>query len=287
MTTMLEYPVWLCSLDDVRQFRRAGSSQTGDDTLMQTLIEEASAEFVAALNQIPLPYVKTLTLRSRYVSRHLWRYAYELQLELPLPLLSITSVAWAGDSLASSAYRLANDNHQPNRALALDPDTVNSIPDDFGESVVIVGIWGYVPHYDTTAWMDSGQDIPGGNLTAAATTVTVSDSSPFEVGDYIRVNSEVMFVSANDTDNEQLTIERGALGTTAAAHTSGDDIERFVHLWDIRGAVKAAAAYKYKTKDRAGGSVTVIEGGTVVVEDLDPAVQRTIDRHRRHVSVRP
>jgi hypothetical protein len=46
--------------------------------------------------------------------------------------------------------------------------------------------------------------------------------------------------------------------------------------------------YQYLAKDRAGGRVTVMDGGSVIVEDLDPRVQRAIDDHRRKqiVSVR-
>jgi hypothetical protein len=47
----------------------------------------------------------------------------------------------------------------------------------------------------------------------------------FAVGDAIRVNNEIMLVTAIDTSTETLTVTRGALGTTAAAaHAVGAEV---------------------------------------------------------------
>ena len=50
-------------------------------------------------------------------------------------------------------------------------------------------------------------------------------SVKFAVGDAIRVNDEIMLVTANNTGTETFTVTRGALGTTAAAsHLVGAEI---------------------------------------------------------------
>ena len=58
-------------------------------------------------------------------------------------------------------------------------------------------------------------------LTAAissttATTIAVDEGTSFEVNQHIRINDEVMKITAINSDN--LTVERGAYGTTAATH---------------------------------------------------------------------
>ena len=36
----------------------------------------------------------------------------------------------------------------------------------------------------------------------------------------------------------------------------------------------------FKKRNEIGSRVSVFQGGTVVVEELDPSVQKSIDRHR-------
>ena len=280
----LKYQPWLCTLDYVRQHRQMDFTTTGDNELLKATIEEASGELIAALGRIPLPYVETLTLREKYLrDSHLWREAGEYLLTTPQDVLAITTLTWIGTVLtAVTQYRLGDENSQPNREIAIDVNALSDIfPNTFSESVDIAAIWGYVPHYDTTAWKDSGQNVPTGTMTsdATVTTMTPDDNSAIEVGDYLRMETEVVFVTANISNT--VTMERGALGTTAAVHAITVDIEQFQQLPDIRGAAREIAVYKYLSKDRVGGRVTVFDGGSVIVEDIDPSVQRTIKRHRR------
>lgn len=59
--------------------------------------------------------------------------------------------------------------------------------------------------------------INGGDITATATTTSISDATNISVGDYIKLDSEIMFVK--DVSSNTLTMDRGRLGTTAASHT--------------------------------------------------------------------
>lgn len=285
---VMKYQPWLCTLDYMRQHRLMDSTDTSDDELLKDMIEEASSELIAAIGRTPVPYVETVTLREKYLrDGNLWREYGEYLLTTPQDLLVISSITWIGTALtADTQYRLANENQQPNREIAIDVNALSDVyPNDFSESVQITAIWGYAPHYDTGAWKDSGQDVPTSTMQSDATetSMTLTDSDPIEVGDYLRMESEVVFVTANDTATEAVTMERGALGTTAAIHAGTIDIEQFQQLPDIRGAVREIAVYKYKSKDRVGGRVTVFDGGSVIIEDIDPSVQRTINRHHRHI----
>ncbi|MEU9792885.1 hypothetical protein AB0E27_20045 [Streptomyces sparsogenes] len=107
--------------------------------------------------------------------------------------------------------------------------------------------------------LDSGQDL-GGNLTASAanTTVPVVDGTQFAVDEVILIDAERMRIEdiagnqlvvkrawdgsvlaahtagAGIFAPRTLTVTRGALGTTAAAHASGATVQR----WDPPGPVR-------------------------------------------------
>ena len=58
----------------------------------------------------------------------------------------------------------------------------------------------------------------GGQLTAAATSLVVSDASIFDLGDVIQIEQEYCLVTATSSATNTLTITRGYAGTTAANH---------------------------------------------------------------------
>jgi hypothetical protein len=61
-------------------------------------------------------------------------------------------------------------------------------------------------------------------FTTPATTVTVLDSSLFEAGDLIQIDTERMIVTAVPTGGVTITVIQGAEGTTPANHASGVNI---------------------------------------------------------------
>ena len=79
-----------------------------------------------------------------------------------------------------------------------------------------------------TEWNDSLGDInDSGGISDSDTSVVVTSVASFEIGDYIRVDVEIMRIS--NISSNTLTIERAALGTTAAAQADGDDIYLLIH----------------------------------------------------------
>jgi hypothetical protein len=57
-------------------------------------------------------------------------------------------------------------------------------------------------------------------ITAAATSITVASGTNTATGGYVLIGTELMLVTAGG-GTTTLTVIRGVLGTTAAAHTSG------------------------------------------------------------------
>jgi hypothetical protein len=89
--------------------------------------------------------------------------------------------------------------------------------------------------------LDTGQNI-GGNLTAAVNDVTVpvTTGSEYTTGETLLVDSERMLIV--DVAGNNLTVKRAWDGTVLAAHTSGADIYAPRTLTVTRGALGTTAA---------------------------------------------
>jgi len=75
--------------------------------------------------------------------------------------------------------------------------------------------------------VDSGANInEGGAFAVGDTTLTVTDGDYFKVNDYIRIEDEILKVTAVPS-NENLTVQRGKLGSTDAEHADSTDIYFF------------------------------------------------------------
>lgn len=97
------------------------------------------------------------------------------------------------------------------------------------------------------------QDNP---LSSGATTLTVSDAdgtdvdgvSPrFQVGHLLRIESEYLRVIAVDTGTNQLTVQRGVHGTTAASHAQDTAIETYQPVPAIRDLCMRYAELLYRS----------------------------------------
>lgn len=272
----LLYTPDLVTLDYVRTHRGLTVSETSSNALLTNTIHECSAEFAEAIGRVPMPYNATRTAD--------WCDPYLV--ELPDDLLALTAFTNGDDStITGSSFALRPSNEYPKRELVLKTNTGTRLTWADGgalEAFSIDGVWGYVPHYPT-CWQDTAVDVPVGGMTASSTTLTLVSTAAFEVLGYYRVGSEVIQVTVK-TDT-MLTHTRGELGTTAVSHLEAEGIYRFRQQSDIMGAVMAMVAHRYLNKDKIGTQVSVYDGGTVVVESLDPQVGRAIQKHWRNPGV--
>ena len=269
----------LVTLAYVRQHRRLQTTETTDDALLQTLISEASAEFQRQIDRVCMPYVATNVFD--------YQAPYTLTFR-GYDLLAVTTLTNGdGDTISGSEYVLRSANQYPKWRIELKANGTSTFTwdDTWHEAISVAGTWGYVPNY-AAFWTDTGYDIPVGNITSSSKSFTLAVTSALEAGMYIKVDSEVMQIT--ELTPTVVTDTRAELGTTAAAHTAGAAINRANVLADIMFAVRELVVYQYLAKDRAGGRVTVYDGGTVAVEDIDPRVQKAVADHRRKqiVSVR-
>lgn len=284
------YNAYLTTFDAFKVFQRDtqdnASWNAANTEIAVSFIQQASQEIIdSVIVRLPLPYLQTLTLRRGYLTdNNLWPGAYEYRLRLPDDIVSITSITWVGTALTSTQYRLADENAQPNSEIAVDRDAVSTLlPGDFDESVTIAGIFGYVPQW-ANAWVEvSGATVTDDPLSAAAKTlnVTTGKGSSFEEYQYIRIESEYLLITAIGTD--ALTVERGVLGTTAAAHVQTTQIDKFVQQATIKRAATEYAAYLYKTKGNLGEQVQVFAEGTQVNNGLSARLLHALRSHRKHI----
>lgn len=276
-----QYNIYLCTVRDVQDWQLL--EHTNADwtalqvRLMKHFVKQASQQAATYLGWLPVPYQTAHSFD--YAPGPLTPDARTLILDAPL-LTPTTITNGNGDTIGSSSYVLKNANRYPKRYIELQNGTV-FVPATNGTTaqvITVAGEFGYVPHYGRH-WKVTGVTVPVGGLTDSTETLTLADTSAFDIGDYLRINEETLAVE-NKTDTV-LTLERGALGTTAAAHDAGDSILRFVQLEDIRTAVAEWAAYLYKTRDRLGESVQVYDRQTRIVNQLSPLVHQALARHRR------
>jgi hypothetical protein len=90
-----------------------------------------------------------------------------------------------------------------------------------------LGVIGKAPVDNTVFyWMEEDVPLPRGTSNEALDSsetgvdVVAGDAVKFAVGDAIRIDDEIMLVTAINTSTEVLTVTRGALGSTAASHNT-------------------------------------------------------------------
>lgn len=215
---------------------------------LKDCIYKASDIITQAMNNAFVPYQHTQTWHGLEYRKH-WLYDREIAayiLRLPDRLLSVTSLTLAGTALAGSGYYLRPDNQSPAREIAIYRDSTFTLPSVSTETIALVGTWGYHPT-PSSMWLDSGADTNENPFSSSDTTLTVTSSATLEVFQYIRIESEYLFITAIASAT-QITVERGVNGTTAAAHATGTQIDTLELIEDIADECARLAARRYQLR---------------------------------------
>lgn len=172
------------------------------------------------------------------------------------PLLALTGVTIGSTALTvpTSVTTWPANNQEPVRHLRLVGCTscswYNYCPSDCAPPVVsITGIWGYRTRYASEAWVKY-DDLQAG-ISDSVTSITVADADGadpfgltprFSLGQLIRIGTEYLEVTAVNTTTNVLTVRRGVQGSTAAAHSNGDDVDSWVFEDEVRRVIERQAA---------------------------------------------
>jgi len=176
-------------------------------------------------------------------------------------ILSVTSITAAGNTVSSSNYRLFPYSVSPASMIeAINNSTWLDSLNDTDDQISIAGVFGYRTNYSRDGWLnslDTVQDGSGINTTATTITVTDADGADyngetprFTPGQVIRVDDEFMIVSATNTSTNVLTVLRGALGSTAATHDNGTQIDVWTVEPEIARAAQLIAAYNFDNRGK-------------------------------------
>lgn len=282
---MLLYTPDLVTLEVVKRHRKLTAAQSSDDAMLIDMIHRASATFQSSIRRVGVPYYGVHTFDA--MSLYCRQYTLDVG-KAGFDLLEIETLTNGdGATISGAGVALRTANMYPKWRVELKPSagvtfTYNG---DWQEAISLTGWWGYVPNYPT-CWQDTGADVPAGDLSSSATTMTFASepvAALIETLAYLKIDDEVLQATARS--GAVVTLKRAQLGTTAAAHTAGTAISAFQIEQDIADAVREMVVYAYKAKDRVGGSVKVYEGGIVTIDDMDKLVAEAIQRHERKTMV--
>jgi len=117
-------------------------------------------------------------------------------------------------------------------------------------AVQVSGLWGWHERW-SQAWLSEVDSLQDGPLAATATTLRVAEGSRFQPGQLLRLGDEYLRLLAVDGASHALTVERGAQGTTAAAHSQGSNIDVYQPSPAVTLLCLRLAAWLYREPDRS------------------------------------
>lgn len=235
------------------------AAATLDDARIVTYIKAASAHIGEACNRHFVPYLATL---GHEASPDGW---------VPLvdELLICTTVTLDDTEVSADDYQLLEPYARPYTSIFNDDGWLPTLYTD-ADALKVAGWWGYHPYPDAMWTAKTTVDVSPGGMLVGATSVVVASVTDLGVFDYIKIESEVLLITAIDTDTRTLTVTRGERGTTAAAHAHGTSVSLFDVEMDVRHAATVYATYLYDTRDNFGGAVAVTPDGSYPVRKKLP-----------------
>ncbi len=271
MTTLNSY----ATLQEYKTYAVArgqtASIDTFDDVMIERLLKTASKyiEDESAIHFVP--YIET-----RYFDVPKADSLEPRVLRLDDYLLEvITLTNGDGTVIPSTEYTLRPRNRSPHYGIRLiDNSTYYWASDGAGDThdvIAVNGVWGYHDRYNQ-AWL------LGSTATEAMddneTGYDVTSSSLFAVGNLIRFDNELGYVSAIGTNS--LTITRHENYSTAATHLTSINIYIWQPMEQARNAVCeiAKTAYGRRKGESTSSNVTVTAAGVVLSPRDIPTMAR-------------
>ena len=262
---------WYCTLDALRA--EIGDETTDNDARLGRYIAQASRwlEDYTERTFYPVSETKHFDAPCRDTDRLFLEYA---------DLLTVDTLTDGEGAIASGNYWLYPLNLTPAHSIVLDTTALGrgfryaSTPQ---RAIAVAGQWGWCADYIST-----GHVLGAAISTTTATRIDVGGTA--EVGMMLLVDDEAMHVSA--VSGAIATVQRGALGTTAATHSSGASVWMYRPPADVALAVSVLAA-SYNNTRAAGGikseriedySITYATGGD---ESVPPVTLTVAKRYRR------
>lgn len=254
------------TLAAVKGLLEVTSTDTVDDGVINDLITQISRYVDDKTSRKFYPRVET---RSFDVpdGRELW---------VDDDLLEISSVTNGdGDAIASTEYNLQPPNNYPKYAIRI--KSISSEfweTDDDGDAEQVIDVaawWGFHQNYSQRAWA-LGSLVNEAPLDIDDLTWTVDSGTLFSAGQIIKVDSEIMIITAVVT-NDLTVIKRGDNGSTAATHVHDSS----VYIWQPEPDIVLACQmivknlYHNRFGQNSTGAATITGAGVVLAPEDVPA----------------
>ncbi len=186
-------------------------------------------------------------------------------------LLEVDEITWAGTTLVEDTdFILMPGDYYPYHFIHFKKSVIDSLSGDFGDNLSINGWWGY--HKSSSQLYQATADISV-TIDDSATTLTVAATTAYERWQYLRIEDELLQISAL-TDATTLTISRGENGTTAAAHST-KPVSIVKPMRDIQSLAAAITAHNYKNRNLTTDTIQVGNIG-IEIPKLMPRFTSTI-----------
>lgn len=259
---------WYCTLDNLKA--ELGETGTTNDARLGRYIAQASRAIEAFTGRTFYPVTATKYFDAPRDGCSLF-LAYE-------DLLTLTTLTDDTGTITSGYYWLYPLNMTPKHSIVLDTSSLGrgfQYDEDPQRAISIAGQWGYCDDYQAT-----GLTLGAAVSSTTATSFTLSGSGA-QVGMMLLVDSEAVHVSA--VSGNVVTVQRGALGTTAATHLQGATVNRYIVPVDVMQACIEMASYANNTRTAGGvkretiGEYTVEYGS----QDMTSNAQRVLTAYRR------
>jgi hypothetical protein len=192
-------------------------------------------------------------------------------------LLVLSAVTWNDELLSASYYREYPANEQPYSHIKFSGAGLPSWGSEFNDTIDVNGTWGY---HDNTSQMYTQIDA-NVTINAIATSLTVTSAALYRTYQYIKIEDELLQITARNETTHVLTVKRGVNGTTAAAHTT-QAVSVFNPVEDIRLTATRLAAWAYNNRNDLGTALTLTDGSSIKNE-LPAFVYETLDKLQRQV----
>lgn len=275
----------LITLETAKRMLKIGTSDTADDARIQRIIRSATGYIAMYTGRwfVPERETRVFDARGEFVQATL--------LNVRADLLAVESLTNGdGTTITPGQIALQPRNGYPKWAVELRPNAGITFvyTDDWMGALEVDGWWGYHDHYDR-AWIDTRDTVQNNPLTAGATTITVADAdglnelgrTRFEVLLYLQLGDEVVQVTAINTSTNVLTVARGALGTTAAAHNAATVIRSYQPMADVEHACAALVAWFYRMGPTQGEKIQLMNGTAIIANEAPQNIKQTLATYVR------
>lgn len=266
-------PADYTTLDYVkRTFMQANLDvDTSDDPLIIDFIRGASGFMSARTNRSFVPQMDRKTFD---FERSAWTWVK------PFDLLELTELLNGDNTVIDPAhFSLAPRNLWPKFKIELlSSSGIMFFYDngDWQEAIKATGFWGFHDSYPN-AWVTTRENVPAGGLAVDDETMIVTaidglDSESrqrFEKRQYLRIEDEILqvidrVISDDIVPVHTLTLNRGALGTTAIDHDEALPIKRYRQVEAIELMCERLVGWLYQHRDTSGGAIQLLNGSTIL-----------------------